>query len=48
MKNENIIFCVVTLGLPLYCELNKEFIINRKELMLVIYYIRKVINVIQL
>jgi len=40
----NIIFCGVPLGLPLYCVLNKEFIINRKELMLVIYYIRKVIQ----
>ena len=41
-------FFAGTISSPLYCALIKEFIINRKELMLVIYYIRKVIKVIQL
>jgi len=48
MKNENIIYCAVIIGFPLYCELNKELITNRKELMLLIYYIRGVVKVFQL
>jgi len=48
MKNETIIFCAVTIGPPLYCKLSKELIINMKELMLLIYYIRNVVKVFQL
>ncbi len=48
MKNENIIFYAVTIWSPLYCELSKEFIINRKEMMVLIYYIRSIVKVFQL
>jgi hypothetical protein len=48
MKIENIIFYAVTIWSPLYCELSKEFIISRKEMMLLIYYIRTAVKVFQL